>query len=73
MRGKYGGWTCRVSDKVVFLVRHSYDIIKVLPPQSGNRKGVYHLELLLSFYVAVMAGVACHYIIKWLDGDDNDN
>jgi len=23
----------------------------------------------LSFIVAVAAGVACHYIIKWLDGD----
>ena len=28
------------------------------------------LEILASFFVAVAAGVACHYIIKWLDGDD---
>ena len=31
------------------------------------------MEILTSFLIAVMAGVACHYIIKWLDGDDNDN
>ncbi len=28
------------------------------------------MEVLISFLVAVMAGVACHYIIRWLDGDD---
>jgi len=27
------------------------------------------MDLALSFIVAVAAGVACHYIIKWLDGD----
>lgn len=27
------------------------------------------MEVVLSFIVAVMAGVACHYIIKWLDGN----
>ena len=31
------------------------------------------IEIVISFLVAVAAGVACHYIIKWLDGDDNDN
>ena len=31
------------------------------------------LESIVSFIVAVMAGVVCHYIIKWLDGDKNDN
>ena len=38
-------------------------------PNTGNRKGVFILEMLVSFLVAVAAGVACHYIIKWLDGD----
>jgi len=28
------------------------------------------MDILASFLVAVMAGVACHYIIKWLDSDD---
>ena len=27
------------------------------------------MDLALSFIVAVAAGVVCHYIIKWLDGD----
>jgi hypothetical protein len=27
------------------------------------------LESIISFFIAVMAGVVCHYIIKWLDGD----
>ena len=31
------------------------------------------MELFASFFIAVMAGVACHYIIKWLDGDDKSN
>ena len=38
-------------------------------PDTGNRKGVFVLEMLVSFLIAVAAGVACHYIIKWLDGD----
>ena len=28
------------------------------------------MEFILSCLVAVMAGVVCHYIIKWLDGAD---
>lgn len=31
------------------------------------------METLISFLVAVVSGVTCHYIIKWLDRDDNDN
>jgi hypothetical protein len=31
------------------------------------------MEPVLSFIVAIAAGVACHYIIKWLDGRRNDN
>ena len=31
------------------------------------------MDLALSFIVAVAAGVVCHYIIKWLDGDHKDN
>ena len=26
-----------------------------------------------SFLAAVLGGVACHYIIKWLDGDGKGN
>lgn len=28
------------------------------------------MEFIISFIVTVAAGVACHYIIKWLDGDE---
>ena len=31
------------------------------------------MELFASFLITVAAGVACHYIIKWLDGDDKSN
>ena len=31
------------------------------------------MNILTSLLVTIMGGVACHYIIKWLDGDDNDN
>ena len=31
------------------------------------------MQEVLSFILAVAAGVACHYIIKWLDGDHKDN
>lgn len=31
------------------------------------------MEFFASFLIAVAAGVACHYIIKWLDSDDKSN
>ena len=31
------------------------------------------MEFFISFLIAVLGGVACHYIIKWLDGDDKGN
>ncbi len=31
------------------------------------------MEVVISFLIAVAAGVACHYIIKWLDSDDKSN
>ena len=39
-------------------------------PQPG---GGVCMEVVISFLVAVAAGVACHYIIKWLDSDHKDN
>lgn len=30
---------------------------------------MFHVEIFISFLVAVMADVTCHYIIKWLDSD----
>ncbi len=37
------------------------------PFYTGNREEVIYLNYIFSFIVAVMAGVVCHYIIKWLD------
>ena len=31
------------------------------------------MEILISLLVSVMAGVAVHYICKWLDGNSSDN
>ena len=39
-------------------------------PQQG---GGVRMEFFASFLITVMAGVACHYIIKWLDSDDKGN
>ena len=36
-------------------------------------EGGVHMEVIITFLVAVAAGVACHYIIKWLDGGHKDN
>lgn len=30
-------------------------------------------DAILSFLIAVVGGVTCHYSIKWLDSDDKDN
>jgi hypothetical protein len=38
-----------------------------------QQKGGVQVEVVISFLVAVMADVTCHYIIKWLDSDDMDN
>ena len=48
-------------------------IIYALSYPIRQRKGDANMEILISFLVTVMGGVACHYIIKWLDGDDDDN
>ena len=45
-----------------------YDMFETI--QDG--RGVY-MEVIAAFLVAVAAGVACHYIIKWLDGGHKDN
>ena len=48
----------------------SYAIISMLPPRYWQQEGGVHVKELISFLITVAAGVACHYIIKWLDGDD---
>lgn len=49
-------------------------MLVLLSSQTGNGEGVNLLqEVFISVVVAVVGGVICHYIIKWLDGDEHDN
>ena len=50
-----------------------YDIIFVLSYQYLATGGGVNMEVIITFLVAVMADVACHYITKWLDSDRKDN
>ncbi len=50
-----------------------YVIIVVLSYRYLTTGGGVHMEFIISFLVAVTAGVVCHYIIKWLDGNHKDN
>ncbi len=78
MRSKGGG--SRWRNLPAFFVRNNrsnkwnsvsqYAIICMLSYPIRQRKGgVNVLESIISFIVTVVAGVACHYIIKWLDSD----
>ena len=40
----------------------------VTASQTGDRKEVPAVEILLSLIVSVVAGVISHFICKWLDG-----
>ena len=46
------------------------DVLSNRYPATG---GGVRMEVITTFLVAVAAGVACHYIIKWLDGDRKDS
>ncbi len=50
-----------------------HDIIYPLSNRYPTTGGGIHVEYVITFLVAVAAGVACHYIIKWLDSDRKDN
>ena len=39
-------------------------------PYTRYRKGVFDLEALVSFLIAVAAGVVSHLISKWLDDNE---
>lgn len=51
----------------------SCDIISMLSYRYLATGGGVIMEIITAFLVAVAAGVACHYIIKWLDSDRKDN
>ena len=49
-------------------------IIVLSRPIRQRRGGVYAvLDFITSLVIAIVGGVACHYIIKWLDGKGEDN
>ena len=49
-------------------------IIQMLSYPVRQRKGGANmLSAVISFIVAVAGGATCHYIIKWLDSNDDDN
>lgn len=39
-------------------------------PDTGDRKGVWHVDMLLSFVLSILAGVIAYYLCKWLDGEE---
>ena len=49
------------------------DILIPLSNRYPATGGGDFMQILITFLVAVAAGVACHYIIKWLDSDRRDN
>lgn len=50
-----------------------YDIIVLLSNRDPATGGGEHMEIVISFWVAVAAGVTCHLICKWLDSHNKDN
>ena len=53
---------CDISVVVLYLT--------TLPPLYWYGKGVCFVSILSSFIISIMAGIVCHYICKWLDGDE---
>ena len=50
-----------------------HDIMAMLSNRYLATGGGVVMEVITAFLVAVASGVACHYIIKWLDSDHKDN
>ncbi|WP_207646214.1 hypothetical protein [Pseudobutyrivibrio sp. ACV-2] len=48
-------------------------IMNVATPRQAQEGGVSTLDVVVAFLVSVMAGIACHYICKWLDRDESGN
>ncbi len=48
-----------------------YDLVAVNLQQKGGGMVLY--DILTEIIVSVVAGVAIHYICKWLDRDDSDS
>ena len=50
-----------------------YDTLTVLSNRDPATGGGEHMEIVISFFVTVAAGVTCHLICKWLDRHNKDN
>ena len=48
-------------------------ILTALSNRDPATGGGEHMEIVISFLVAVAAGVTCHLICKWLDRHNKDN
>lgn len=49
-------------------------ILYLLSNRYPATEGGVWMEFIISFILAVTAGVTCHYVIKWLDSsNDKDN
>mgnify|MGYP000879070794 CR=1 FL=1 len=66
-----GTGCCDIATKIKEVERNRFPCYNanVTASDTGDRKEVSSLDTITSFLVAVMAGVVCHYTIKWLDGD----
>ena len=58
----------KIMSVIADIVKIKYNIF-VTAPRLVQKGGVC-MEVLVTFLVAVAAGVACHYIIKWLDSNN---
>ena len=54
-----------------FVLKHA--ILIMLSNRCPATGGGEHMEIVISFLVAVAAGVTCHLICKWLDSHNKDN
>lgn len=59
--------------KKIWQNRKKHGIICLLSHRYLATGGGVHMEVAITFLVTVAAGVACHYIIKWLDRDHKGN
>lgn len=58
----------RISELLIFDIL-CYNIF-VTAPLYWYGKGVFHVEILVSFLLSVMASVVAYYLCKWLDSDE---
>ena len=76
LRGRALPWlgSLVISKNCLYLQNNKrYDILTVLSNRYPATGGGEHMEIVISFFVTVAAGVTCHLICKWLDGHNKDN